>query len=56
MRVRQGGHDVPAATIRRRFDAGLRKLEQLYRNRVDYWQRLDNGGVSPVLLDEGRNS
>jgi predicted ABC-type ATPase len=23
-RVRQGGHDIPEATIRRRFDAGMR--------------------------------
>jgi predicted ABC-type ATPase len=56
MRVRQGGHDVPESTIRRRFFAGLRNFEQLYRHRVDYWQRFDNSGVTPVLLDEGRAS
>jgi predicted ABC-type ATPase len=56
MRVRQGGHDVPVATIRRRFDAGLRNFEQIYRGRVDFWQWFDNSGLSPVLLDEGRAS
>jgi predicted ABC-type ATPase len=56
MRVRQGGHDVPVATIRRRFDAGLRNFEQIYRRRVDFWQWFDNSGLSPVLLDEGRAS
>lgn len=56
MRVRHGGHDVPAATIRRRFAAGLHNFEHLYRHRVDYWQRFDNSGVTPVLVEEGRLS
>jgi predicted ABC-type ATPase len=54
MRVRQGGHDVPEATIRRRFVAGRRNFEDIYRHRVDYWQWFDNGGETPVLLEEGR--
>jgi predicted ABC-type ATPase len=40
-RVRQGGHDVPAATIRRRFQAGLRNLFQLYAPLVNSWYLLD---------------
>ncbi len=56
MRVRQGGHDVPVETIRRRFAAGLRNFRDVYRHRVDYWQRFDNSGVKPVLLEEGRLS
>src|SRR5205823_14606648 len=47
MRVRQGGHDVLADTIRRRFTAGLRNFTDLYRQRVDYWQWFDNSGVTP---------
>ena len=56
MRVRQGGHDVPVGTIRRRFDAGLRNFRNVYRHRVQYWQLFDNGGEAPLLLDEGSSS
>jgi predicted ABC-type ATPase len=50
-RVRQGGHDIPEAVIRRRFDAGLANFEQLYAPKVDAWALYDNAGVSPVLID-----
>jgi predicted ABC-type ATPase len=53
MRVRQGGHGVPVETIRRRFSAGLRNFQDVYRHRVDYWQWFDNSGDAPVLSDEG---
>ena len=56
MRVRQGGHDVPPAIIRRRFAAGLRNFQGVYRHRVDYWQWIDNTGDTPILIDEGGNS
>lgn len=55
MRVRQGGHDVPSATVRRRFASGMRNFMEIYRARVDYWQWLDNSGPVPVLLEEGAN-
>lgn len=51
-RVRQGGHDIPEAVIRRRYEAGWRNFRELYRNRVDSWQVYDNSGVEPVLLEE----
>lgn len=50
-RVRQGGHDVPEATIRRRFAAGRQNFERLYAPRVDAWALYDNAGAEPVLLD-----
>ena len=55
MRVRQGGHHVPADVVRRRFDAGWRHFDGIYRHRVDYWQCFDNSGPTPVLLSEGAN-
>ena len=55
-RVRQGGHDIPAETIRRRFAAGLRNLERAYKSAVDAWARYDSVGESPVLLEWGENS
>lgn len=50
-RVRQGGHDIPEAALRRRFDAGLNNFQQLYAPLVDAWTLYDNSGSSPVLLD-----
>lgn len=50
-RVRQGGHDIPEATIRRRFDAGRRNFTDVYAAAVDAWALYDNSGPQPVLLD-----
>jgi predicted ABC-type ATPase len=50
-RVRQGGHDVPEATIRRRFAAGRANLSQLYKPLVNAWIHFDNSGMAPRLLD-----
>jgi len=49
--VRQGGHAVPEAVIRRRFAAGLRNLEQSYKSAVDEWAVYDNAGLTPILLE-----
>lgn len=49
-RVRQGGHNIPEAVIRRRFAAGLRNLER-YKAGVDAWAVYDNAGSEPVLVD-----
>jgi len=50
-RVKQGGHYIPDAVIRRRFEAGLKNFESMYSPMVDAWARYDNAGVQPVLLD-----
>jgi len=55
MRVRQGGHSVPADVIRRRFNSGMRNFLEVYRDRVDYWQWFDNSDTEPQLLEEGPN-
>jgi predicted ABC-type ATPase len=52
-RVKQGGHDIPEATIRRRFASGLRNLVQHYAPVVDEWVLYDNSGDAPVLLEWG---
>ena len=54
-RVRQGGHDIPEAVIRRRFAAGCRNFERHYRQLVNDWSLYDNTGASPVLLEWGEN-
>ncbi|MBF0340764.1 MAG: AAA family ATPase [Magnetococcales bacterium] len=50
-RVRQGGHDVPEETVRRRFVAGRRNLIDVYRSLVDTWLRFDHSGDHPRLLN-----
>jgi predicted ABC-type ATPase len=50
-RVCQGGHDIPDATIRRRFDAGLKHFHRRYKPLVDIWLHFDNAGDTPVLVD-----
>jgi predicted ABC-type ATPase len=54
-RVRQGGHTIPEAVIRRRFNAGLRNFERNYRAIVNDWALYDNTGIKPVLLEWGEN-
>ena len=51
-RVSEGGHDVPATVIRRRFDAGWRDFERIYRELVDAWAVYDNSGDVPRLVAE----
>jgi predicted ABC-type ATPase len=50
-RVRQGGHDVPEETIRRRFHAGKSNFASLYRLLVDSWALYDNSGERPELKE-----
>ncbi len=54
-RVRQGGHDIPAPVIRRRFAAGWRNFQDHYRLLVDIWALYDNSGNTPVMLEWGEN-
>lgn len=56
LRVRQGGHAIPAEVIERRFKAGLRNFESSYQPLVNEWQSIDNGGSIPRLLSEGGRS
>lgn len=50
-RVRQGGHNIPEAVIRRRFSAGLSNFHQHYAPAVDAWALYNNAGEAPALLD-----
>jgi len=52
-RVAQGGHNVPDDTVRRRFDAGQKNFEFIYKSLVNAWILYDNSGTVPVMLDWG---
>lgn len=54
-RVKQGGHNIPEAVIRRRFAAGLRNFHGTYKSAVDAWALFDNVGETPVLLELEEN-
>lgn len=55
-RVAQGEHSVPEDVIRRRFDAGRRNFEKVYRGLVDSWVVYDNAGDSPQVVASGENA
>ncbi len=48
-RVKQGGHNIPEADIRRRYHAGVRNFFQHYSPRIDHW-RIYNAMVTPPQL------
>ncbi|MBX3282237.1 MAG: zeta toxin family protein [Acidobacteria bacterium] len=48
-RVRAGGHSIPEATIRRRFDRGLANFFELYLPVVDAWRVFH---ASPIIPKE----
>lgn len=54
-RVRQGGHGIPEDVIRRRFDAGRKNFDHLYKPLVDSWTLYDSAGDDPVVIDHGDN-
>jgi predicted ABC-type ATPase len=49
-RVRQGGHAVPEADVRRRFGSGPRNFFHLYQPCCDAWWLYDASGLPPVLI------
>lgn len=55
IRVAQGGHNVSSAVIQRRFDAGLRNFQDVYKHLVDKWEWYDNSGNTPQLISEAGN-
>jgi predicted ABC-type ATPase len=40
-RVRQGGHNIPKEVIARRYAAGLRQFDTIYKSLVDAWTLID---------------
>jgi predicted ABC-type ATPase len=50
-RSKQGGHFIPDEVVRRRFEAGQRNFEKIYRDLADAWVLYDNSGLEPVVLD-----
>lgn len=53
IRVREGGHNIPEPTIRRRYEGGLRQFFRQYRKVVDHWALLDNSSGKPSKIAAG---
>ncbi len=52
-RIREGGHSIPEAIIRRRYRRGLDNLFSLYMPIVSEWTIYDNAGASLETIAEG---
>jgi len=52
VRVSQGGHNIPEATVRRRFESGIKNFNR-YKLLVNDWQLYDNSTSPTILLEEG---
>jgi predicted ABC-type ATPase len=55
-RVRQGGHNIPEAVIRRRFGLGIRNLFYLYRPLLDAWWLYDASHLPPTVIAQEQHS
>ena len=51
-RVREGGHNIPEPTIRRRYEGGIRQFFTQYRTAVDSWMFVNNSGSSGEIIAE----
>jgi len=49
-RVAKGGHDVPEAVARRRFDRSFRNFLHDYSDAADSWYLLDNTSTTPATV------
>jgi len=55
LRVEAGGHDVPAATVRRRFDRGRANFFRRYSPIADRWRLYNAASASgPTLIATGQ--
>lgn len=52
-RVRGGGHDIPKATVVRRYQTGINNLFSIYMPCVDYWLLADNSCTPRIIVAEG---
>jgi len=54
-RVAEGGHNVPAEDVHRRFTRGIYNFLNLYETLFDSWMLFDNSKTKPVLIAKRKN-
>lgn len=52
-RVLEGGHNIPTNVIRRRYQAGIDNLFNIYLDIVDAWMIVENYQMPRVLIADG---
>ncbi len=57
-RVKEGGHNIPTDTVKRRYHQGIRNFRNLYRNIADAWYILDGTRQPPdtVCFGDSENT
>lgn len=55
-RVKEGGHNIQAEIIKRRYVAGLKNFFTLYQNVVNYWLFIDNSIPIQEVIAETREN
>ena len=56
IRVKEGGHNIPEPTIRRRYENGLKYFFQIFEPIVDEWIFIDNSGEPYELIAKKSNT
>jgi predicted ABC-type ATPase len=51
-----GGHDVPEAVVRRRFERSMTNFPVGYRPLADRWTLFDNSAAAPAIIASERRS
>lgn len=54
-RVADGGHDVPAADVKRRFHRGIYNFLSYYKPLADTWLLFNNADAVPRLIAQEKN-
>lgn len=54
IRVKEGGHNIPEETIRRRYELGISNMFNLYIPVADYWMFIDNSKSPFEILADGQ--
>lgn len=54
-RVARGGHNVPTADVKRRFDRSIINFFKEYRFLVNSWMLFNNAGIKPKLVAKNNN-
>lgn len=54
-RVSEGGHNVPADDVRRRFIRGINNFFKLYESLFDTWTLFNNSKAKPLLIAKRKN-
>ena len=54
-RVAEGGHNVPAEDVRRRFKRSISNFFKLYRPLLDSWMLFNNISAKPILIAKKNN-